>query len=94
MEAETGGVLPASARGRRQAPETGTKAGVECLLPLSPQAGMDTETSGFQRCETRDFCCFKTQCRGFPVAQLVKNLPAVQEALVQFLGQEDPLKKR
>ena len=28
------------------------------------------------------------------VAQLVKNLPAVQETLVQFLGQEDPLKKR
>ena len=28
------------------------------------------------------------------VAQLVKNLPAVQETLVQFLGQEDPLEKR
>ena len=27
------------------------------------------------------------------VAQLVKNLPAVQETLVQFLGQEDPLEK-
>ena len=27
------------------------------------------------------------------VAQLVKNLPAMQEALVQFLGQEDPLQK-
>ena len=25
------------------------------------------------------------------VAQLVKILPAVQETLVQFLGQEDPL---
>ena len=25
------------------------------------------------------------------VAQLVKNLPAVQETRVQFLGQEDPL---
>ena len=24
------------------------------------------------------------------MAQLVKNLPAVQETLVQFLGQEDP----
>ena len=29
----------------------------------------------------------------FLVAQLVKNLPAVQETLVQLLGQEDPLEK-
>ena len=28
------------------------------------------------------------------VAQLVKNLPAMQETPVQFLGQEDPLEKR
>ena len=27
------------------------------------------------------------------VAQLVKNPPAMQETLVQFLGQEDQLKK-
>ena len=27
------------------------------------------------------------------VAQLVKNLPAVQETHVRFLGQEDPLEK-
>ena len=27
------------------------------------------------------------------VAQMVKNLPAVQETLVRFLGQEDPLEK-
>ena len=27
------------------------------------------------------------------VAQLVKNLPAIQETLVQFLGREDPLEK-
>ena len=26
-------------------------------------------------------------------AQLVKNLPAIQETPVQFLGQEDPLEK-
>ena len=29
-----------------------------------------------------------------PVAQLVKNLPAMQETLVQFLGQEDLLVMR
>ena len=28
-----------------------------------------------------------------PVAQMVKNLPAVQETQVQSLGQEDPLEK-
>ena len=28
------------------------------------------------------------------VAQLVKNPPGMQETLVQFLGQEDPLEKR
>ena len=28
-----------------------------------------------------------------PKAQLVKNLPAVQETLVQFQGREDPLEK-
>ena len=28
-----------------------------------------------------------------PVAQLVKTPPAMQETLVQFLGQEDPLEK-
>ena len=27
------------------------------------------------------------------VAQMVKNLPAMQETWVQFLGQEDPLEK-
>ena len=30
---------------------------------------------------------------GFPVAQMVKNLPVIQETQVQFLGQEDPLEK-
>ena len=29
----------------------------------------------------------------FLVAQLIKNLPAMQETPVQFLGQEDPLEK-
>ena len=28
-----------------------------------------------------------------PLAQMVKNLPAVQDTQVQSLGQEDPLKK-
>ena len=31
--------------------------------------------------------------RASPIAQLVKSLPAMEETLVQFLGQEDPLEK-
>ena len=30
---------------------------------------------------------------GFPVAQMVKNLPAMQETQVQSLDSEDPLEK-
>jgi len=30
---------------------------------------------------------------GIPFIQLVKNLPAMQETLVQFLGLENPLEK-
>ena len=29
----------------------------------------------------------------FFIVQMVKNLPSMQETLVQFLGQEDPLEK-
>ena len=32
-------------------------------------------------------------CRASLVTQLVKNPPTMQEILVQFLGQEDPLAK-
>ena len=39
-------------------------------------------------------CCFAyPAARGFLVAQMVKNLPAMQETLVRFLGWEDPLEK-
>jgi len=31
--------------------------------------------------------------RAYLISQLVKNLPAVQETLFQFLGWEDPLEK-
>ena len=35
----------------------------------------------------------KGYSRASLVAQLVKNLPAMQETPIQFLGQEDPLEK-
>ena len=34
-----------------------------------------------------------SHCFASLIAQLVKNLPAMQETLVQFLGWADPLKK-
>ena len=33
------------------------------------------------------------ELQDFPVAQVVKNLPAMQKIWVQSLGQEDPLEK-
>ena len=33
------------------------------------------------------------ECWASLIAQLVKNLPTMQETLVQFLGWEDPLEK-
>ena len=35
----------------------------------------------------------RTLTRASLIAQLVKNPPAMQETLVRFLGQEDPLEK-
>ena len=36
---------------------------------------------------------FFTYIGAFLVAQLVKNPPAMQESLIPFLGQEDPLEQ-
>ena len=41
---------------------------------------------------TKYVCAIHTM--GFPVAQMVKNLPAIQETWVRSLGWEDPLQKR
>ena len=39
------------------------------------------------------YVCIYVYVWAFPVAQLVKKLPAMQEARVQSLGWEDPLEK-
>ena len=56
-------------------------------------------------CVPNDYSCFPPSAllrhafvlflymSGFPVAQMVKNLPAVWETSVQFMGWEDPLEK-
>ena len=44
--------------------------------------------------ETRQTLTGLTSCSASQVAQMVKNMPAMQETWVLFLGQEDPLEKR
>ena len=39
------------------------------------------------------FCVWLLSGGASLIVQLVKNPPAMQETLVQFLGQEDPLEK-
>ena len=39
------------------------------------------------------FCIHISLICASPIAQLIKNLPAMQKTLVQFLDQEDPLEK-
>ena len=39
------------------------------------------------------FVCVEPSLWASLIAQLVKNPPAMQETLVEFLGREDPLEK-
>ena len=51
---------------------------------------------GRGQCQAQEGCretCVPQQQRASPVAQTVKNLPAMQETWVQSLGQEDPLEE-
>ena len=41
-----------------------------------------------------DFERYTASLQASLIAQLVKNPPAMQETLIQFLGREDPLEKR
>ena len=43
--------------------------------------------------EKKELRVTQTRKRGSLVAQMVKNLPAMQETQIRFLGQEDPLEK-
>ena len=50
---------------------------------------MDCTIHGVAKSQTRLSDFHRTSL----IAQVVKNLPAMQETLVLFLGQEDPLEK-
>jgi len=56
------------------------------IYPLPEEPFLSTSHNNFYS----DKCLTK---RGSLIAQLVKNLAAMQETPVQFLGQEDPLEK-
>ena len=45
------------------------------------------------RIDCLKYCYFHLSIQDFPVAQTVKNLPAIQETRVQLLGWEVPLEK-
>ena len=67
------------------------RATCSCLFKLhqSFPTFLEGQTPGlvYRDCDTQALD------QGSLVAQLVKNPPAMQETLVQFLGQEDPLEK-
>ena len=68
-------------------PDPGVKLGSPALQVNS----LPTELSGKPNEYSRAFIFLNYWAS--LVAQLVKNLPAMQETPVQFLGQEDPLEK-
>ena len=60
------------------------------------QKGQENEESGAWRPSEEDRLSSSNvfyPIRAFLIAQSVKNLPAMQEAPVRFLGLEDPLEK-
>ena len=61
-----------------QRPEIPTSPSAACLRPVLPAL------------EAPMYPCWM---EGFPGAQTVKNLPAVQETRIQSLGREDPLEE-
>ena len=61
---------------------------MDCLV--QGVAKSQTQLSNFHYTYIHTYVCIH---RASLVAQSVKNLPAVQETLVQSLGQEDPLGK-
>ena len=60
-------------------------------MPNASSCPTHSEAKQIKRLEQRMAYCRVKQVAVSLVAQLVKNLPAMQETLVRFLGQEDSL---
>ena len=56
------------------------------VLPLNTSVTLTSVRAEFVPCQSHSWASL--------IAQSVKNLPAVRETRVQFLGQEDPLEKK
>ena len=54
---------------------------------------MQQDTLNFSILEERNLLSTTSVFLGFPVAQLIKNPPAMWETWIQSLGWEDPLEK-
>ena len=63
------------------------------MTPASQAQSPKTFSAFSMKCYFTMFDASFTAKRIFPGAQMVKNLPAMQETWVQFLGGEDPLEK-
>ena len=69
-----------------------------CILFVPPRPHTHTHTHTYTQCLKNYFlnlkafglCTYLLVCL---IAQLVKNLPAMQETPIRFLGWEDPLEK-
>ena len=69
--------------------------GQRSLVGYSPRGCKESDTTRIDLANTLtliNYSPFPTRVASL-VAQLVKNLPTMQEIRVQFLGQEDPLEK-
>ena len=76
-------------------PGLGRSPGEEKGYPLQYsdlENSIDSTVHGFPKSQT-PLSDFHFHFRDSLIAQLVKNLPAMQETLVQFLGREDLLEK-
>ena len=77
----------------------GIKESCVCLTDYKTTTGQGNQPHDHSRNKTalKNICQTQiTSTRkslGFPVAQMVKNLPVMQETRVRTLGQEDPLEK-
>ena len=85
-KAEEGTALSPSSRTPVCVPREGRTMSYVSLL----KASLESEIT---KVKAEKWMVCMEMSRASPVAQMVKNLPAMQETHVQFLGQEDPLEK-
>ena len=64
-----------------------------CTSPPSPKPAVYQPVTQSQPTPEGNHPMKKGQPGAFLVAQMVRNLPAIQETQIGFLGQEDPLEK-